>query len=168
MASKLVSVIMFFSVMAYVNVSVMSNPRVYFAMAEDKVMPKIFMQVNQRTQVQEFGLTLFCAFILLTLFFMSSFQRILEYVMFFDSISLIAAAATIYILRHRAKTEPAHQDVFKIKGYPYLPAFYILIYMAVNASVLLANPSAAMWGFILFASGLPLFYLIKFGLSYKK
>ncbi len=36
LAYKLVSVIMFLSVMAYVNVSVMSNPRIYFAMAEDK------------------------------------------------------------------------------------------------------------------------------------
>ena len=167
MAAKLVSVIMFFSVMAYVNVSVMSNPRVYFAMAEDKVMPQIFKKVNSRTQVQEYAVSLFCVFILLTLFFMSSFQRILEYVMFFDSISLIAAAATIFILRHRAKTEIAHNDIFKLKGYPYLPAFYILVYMMVNASVLLANPSAAMWGFILFVSGFPLFYLIKFGLSYK-
>jgi APA family basic amino acid/polyamine antiporter len=166
-AYKLVSVIMFFSVMAYVNVSVMSNPRIYFAMAEDKVLPPIFKRLNNKTQVQEFALTLFCIFILLTLFFMASFQKILEYVMFFDSISLITAASAIFILRYRAKKEGDPGNIFKIKGYPYLPAFYILIYMAVNISVLYANPTAATWGFILFVSGLPLYYLIKFVLNKK-
>ncbi|MEW6467750.1 MAG: amino acid permease [Bacteroidota bacterium] len=161
-AAKLVSVIMFFSVMAYVNVSVLSNPRVYFAMAQDRVLPKIFSRVNPRTQVQEYAVTLFCLFIILTLFFMSSFQRILEYVMFFDSISLVTAAAAIFILRYRSKKEGEPQGIFKIRGYPYLPAFYILVYMAVNASVLIANPAAAQWGFLLFLSGLPLFYLLRF------
>src|SRR5688572_8601611 len=103
MAHKLVSVMMFLSVMAYVNVSLISNPRIYYAMAEDKVMPHIFQRVNKKTQVQEWGVTVFSIIILFTLFFLSSFQRILEYVMFFDSISIITAAAAIFILRKRAK-----------------------------------------------------------------
>ncbi len=164
-AYKLVSVIMFFSVMAYVNVSVMSNPRIYFAMAEDKVLPPIFKRLNTKTQVQEFSLTLFCLLILLTLFFMSSFQKILEYVMFFDSISLITAAAAIFVLRNRAKKSGEPKDIFKIKGYPFLPAFYILVYMTVNISVLYANHTAAAWGFFLFISGFPLYYLVKFAIN---
>lgn len=164
-AYKLVSVIMFLSVMAYVNVSVMSNPRIYFAMAEDNVLPPIFKRLNHKTQVQEFALTVFCVFILLTLFFISSFQKILEHVMFFDSISLITGAAAIFILRYRAKKEGESKDIFKIKGYPFLPALYILVYLAVNISVFYANPTAAISGFTLFALGFPLYYLVKFVLN---
>jgi len=164
-AFKLVSVIMFLSVMAYVNVSIMSNPRVYFAMAEDNILPPIFKRLNPKTQVQEFALTVFCIFILLTLFFIGSFQRILEHVMFFDSISLIAAAAAIFILRYRAKKHGEPKDIFKIKGYPVLPAFYILVYIAVNISVFYANPMAAKSGFLLFILGYPLYYLIRFVLK---
>ncbi len=160
-AAKLVSVIMFLSVMAYVNVSVMGNPRIYMAMAEDKVLPAIFGKVHLRTQVQQWSVSFFCMLIILTLFFMSSFQSILEYVMFFDSISLITGAAAIFILRHKAKKLPESTGVFKLKGYPYLPAFYILIYTAVNISVLIANPHAAMWGAFLFLLGLPLFYILR-------
>jgi len=162
---KLVSVIMFLSVIAFVNVSVMSNPRIYFAMAEDNVLPPVFKRLNHKTQVQEFALTVYCAFILITLFFISSFQKILEHVMFFDSISLIAAAAAIFILRHRAKRDGEQTDIFKIKGYPILPAFYILVYIIVNISVFYANPIAAESGFVLFIFGFPLYYLIKFALS---
>ena len=87
--------------------------------------------------------------------------------MFFDSISLITAASAIFVLRYRAKKTGEPNDIYKIKGYPFLPAFYVLIYMAVNISVLYANPTAATWGFILFVSGFPLYYLIKFALNKK-
>jgi len=164
MAHKLVSVMMFLSVMAYVNVSLISNPRIYYAMAEDKVMPHIFQRVNKKTQVQEWGVTVFSIIILFTLFFLSSFQRILEYVMFFDSISIITAAAAIFILRKRAKKNGEPAGIYKMKGYPWLPAFFIIVYAGVNLSVLISNPSASLYGFLLFISGYPLFHLVKYSL----
>ncbi|MFN5911708.1 MAG: APC family permease [Bacteroidota bacterium] len=159
-SSMIVSVILFFAVMTYVNVSIMSNPRVYFAMAEDKVMPAAFLKVNERTNVQTTGVVVFCGMILLTLLFVSSFQKILEYVMFFDSISLIAAAAAIFVLRRR-KTGEREPALYRMKGYPLVPILYIAIYGAVNISVLIANPAAFGWGALLFILGFPLFYLIR-------
>ena len=158
---KLISFIMFLCVMAYVNVSMMSNPRVYFAMAEDKVLPTQFMRVNSKTQVQEWALTLFFVFVILTLFLSDSFEKILQYVMFFDSISLIAAASAIFVLRSRAKKEGEQKDIYKIFAYPILPVFYILIYTAVNISVMMTNPNASLIGFILFLSGFPIYILIR-------
>jgi APA family basic amino acid/polyamine antiporter len=157
--AKAVAMVMFFAVMAYVNVSILSNPRVYFAMAEDKVMPSLFMKTNEKTGVLTNGVLVFCAFILITLFFVGSFQKILEYVMFFDSISLITAAAAIFILRKRKTGEEG--AVFRVKGYPFVPALYILIYGAVNLSVLIANPTAFSYGALLFLLGYPLFFLLR-------
>jgi APA family basic amino acid/polyamine antiporter len=156
-AFKIVAIIMFLSVMAYVNASIMSNPRVYYAMAEDKVLPPIFKRVNSRTQVQEFAVSVFVAFIVLTLFFSSSFTQVLSYVMFFDSISLITASAAIFVLRHRAKKNGDPEGIFKMRGYPWLPAFFIIVYSLVNISVLISNPQASLIGFILFLSGFPLY-----------
>ena len=156
-AFKVVAVIMFLSVMAYVNASIMSNPRVYYAMAEDKVLPSIFKKVNSRTQVQEFGVSIFVAFIVLTLFFSSSFIQVLSYVMFFDSISLITASAAIFVLRYRAKKTGDPEDIFKMKGYPWMPAFFIMMYTLVNISVLISNPHASIIGFVLFLSGFPIY-----------
>lgn len=156
-AFKVVAVIMFLSVMAYVNASIMSNPRVYYAMAEDKVLPAIFKKVNSRTQVQEFGVTIFVGFIVLTLFFSSSFIQVLGYVMFFDSISLITASAAIFVLRNRAKKSGEPTGIYKMKGYPWMPAIFILVYSLVNISVMISSPGASLIGFILFLSGFPLY-----------
>ena len=156
-AYKVVAIIMFLSVMAYVNASIMSNPRVYYAMAEDRVLPSIFKKVNERTQVQEFGVSIFVAFIVLTLFFSSSFIQVLSYVMFFDSISLITASAAIFVLRYRAKKTGDPEGVFKMKGYPWMPALFIIVYSLVNISVLVSNPQASLIGFVLFLSGFPIY-----------
>ncbi len=158
-SGMIISIVMFFAVMTYVNVSIMSNPRVYYAMAEDSVLPRLFLKVNEKTNVLTYGVIVFCGFIILTLFFVSSFQKILEYVMFFDSISLITAASAIFILRKRKEGE--HLEIFKLKGYPWIPILYIAVYAGVNYAVFLSNPSAFMWGAILFISGLPLYYLIR-------
>ena len=158
---KFVAVIMFLAVLAYVNSSIMANPRVYFAMAEDGVLPGILKKVNENTQVQEWALTLFVAFIILTLFLLSSVQKILDYVMFFDSISLSLAVASIFVLRYRAKRQGEPDGIYKMIGYPLLPILFIIVYTGVNVSVLIHNPSAATAGLVLFLSGGPLFYILR-------
>lgn len=160
-ASKVIAVVMFLSVMAYVNASIMSNPRVYYAMAEDKVLPPIFARINPKTQVQEFSTTFFVAFMVITLFLTSSFTKVLNYVMFFDSISLITASAAIFVLRYRAKKQGENLDVYKIPFYPWLPAIFVITYTLVNVSILVSNPFASMIGAVLFLSGLPLFFALK-------
>lgn len=160
-ASKVIGVVMFLSVMAYVNASIMSNPRVYYAMAEDKVLPKIFAKINERTQVLEISTTLFVSLMVVTLFLTSSFSKVLNYVMFFDSIALVSAAAAIFVLRHRAKKNGDQAGIYKIRFYPWLPIVFIITYTLVNASILISNPYASMIGFVLFISGWPLFFVLK-------
>lgn len=160
-AFKAVAVIMFLSVMAYVNASIMSNPRVYYAMAEDKVLPPLFKKVNAKTQVQEFGVTFFVAVIIITLFFSSSFIQVLNYVMFFDSISMITASAAIFVLRHRAKKAGDPEGIYKIPGYPWMPIIFIILYSLVNISVMISNPGASLIGIVLFISGWPLYLGLK-------
>ncbi|MFM7080161.1 MAG: APC family permease, partial [Bacteroidota bacterium] len=160
-AHDVVSVLMFLSVMAYVNVSLMSNPRVYHAMAHDGVMPSVFGKVNPNTQVQEYGVTFFCIVIVVVLFFLSSFERILGFIMFFDSISILAAAAAIFIMRKRDKDSGAVVSGYRVWGYPWLPAVFILVYGAVSFSVMYADPRIYAVGMALFILGYPLYHLMR-------
>ena len=160
-AFKVVAVVMFLSVMAYVNSSILSNPRVYYAMAEDKVLPPIFKKLNEKTQVQEFGVSVFVGFIVLTLFFSSSFIQVLQYVMFFDSIAMVTGSAAIFVLRHRAKKSGDPENIYKMKGYPWMPAIFIITYSLVNISVMISNPTGSLVGSVLFLSGWPLYLLLR-------
>ncbi len=71
---KVTSILLFLSVLGYSNVNLISNPRMYYAMAEDGVLPSIFKRVNSKTQVREVALTAFTVMIVGLLYFLSNFD----------------------------------------------------------------------------------------------
>jgi APA family basic amino acid/polyamine antiporter len=166
MGYKITSILIFLSVLAYVNVNVLSNPRVYYAMAEDGILPPIFKKVNPKTQVQEFGMSFFIAAIILVLFFVAKFSDMLKYVMFFDTIGLSMAAVAIFLLRK--KTE--HLDgtgIYTIKWFPLVPAIFIISYWFVTVNIFITfreNPYAALICLATYALGLIIYYAC----TYKK
>jgi APA family basic amino acid/polyamine antiporter len=163
---KITSILIFLSVLAYVNVNVLSNPRVYYAMAEDGILPPIFKKVNPKTQVQEFGMSFFIAAIILVLFFVAKFSDMLKYVMFFDTIGLSMAAVAIFLLRKKTK----HLDgtgIYTIKWFPLVPAIFIISYWFVTVNIFITfreNPYAALICLAAYALGLIIYYAC----TYKK
>jgi APA family basic amino acid/polyamine antiporter len=161
--SKVASILMFASVLAYINVNVMANPRVYYAMSEDGILPYIFRKVNPKTQVQEFGVTFFVLSILVILFFADSFRKMLDYVMFFDTIGLSLAALSIFILRKKTKQMDG-TGIYTIKWFPWVPLIFILSYWFVTINIFVNNPFAAVICLSTFAIGLVIYYAS----TYKK
>ncbi|WP_448700470.1 APC family permease [Mucilaginibacter sp. AW1-3] len=155
--SKVASILMFASVLAYINVNVMANPRVYYAMSEDGILPYIFRKVNPKTQVQEFGVSFFVLSILVILFFADSFRKMLDYVMFFDTIGLSLAALSIFILRKKTKQMDG-TGIYTIKWFPWVPLIFILSYWFVTINIFVNNPFAAVICLSTFAVGLMIYY----------
>ena len=154
----IISIVLFTSVLGFLNTSVMSNPRVYYAMAEDKILPPLFKKVNTKTQVQEFGLTFFISVMIASVFLLGSFENIVNYVLFIDSISLASAAAAIFILRRKSQSD--YSD-FKMKLYPIVPILFIVTLLFVTYNTILDNSTTALYGFLIFIGGLPLYYLMR-------
>ncbi|MBS1665569.1 MAG: amino acid permease, partial [Bacteroidetes bacterium] len=96
----LLRVLMFLSVMAYVNVAVMSNPRVMSAMSSDGILPGVFQKRTPQRDVIVWSLTAFSSLIIVTLLFSSTVEKIINYSIFLDSIGFATSASTIFILRH--------------------------------------------------------------------
>ena len=161
MGSKITSILMFVSVLAYVNVNILANPRVYYAMAEDGILPPIFKKVNEKTQVQEFGMSFFVAAALLILFFVGTFSEMLKYVMFFDTIGLSLAAVAIFILRKKTKDIDV-SSIYTIKLYPLIPLIFIVSYWFVTINIFITfkeNPYAALLCLAAYALGLSFYYI---------
>ncbi|AMR30210.1 hypothetical protein A0256_01635 [Mucilaginibacter sp. PAMC 26640] len=158
---KITSILMFVSVVAFVNVNIMHNPRTYYAMAEDGILPPVFAKVNPKTQVQEFGMTFFVAAILVILFFVGTFSEMLKYVMFFETIGTSLAAISIFILRRKTKGLDT-SEIYTIKWFPLIPALFVLSYCFVTINIFISfkeNPYAALWCLLAYAIGLGIYYL---------
>jgi len=154
----IISVVLFTSVLGFLNSSVMSNPRVYYAMAEEKVLPKIFMQVNSKTQVQQFGLTFFVTIMAASVYLLGSFEDIVNYVLFIDSISLASAAGALFILRRRSDNT---YNGYTLKGYPYIPALFMIVLLFVTYNTIIGDIRSAGYGFLIFIMGFPLYHLLR-------
>jgi len=155
--SRVVSLLIFLSAAGFVNATVLQMPRSFYAMAEDGVLPRAFLRVNPRTQVQEVGLLFFGVTMLVPAFLLASFDKLLRYVIFTDAVTLVVVASTLFVLRRRgAGGEGA---AFRMPGYPFLPALYLGALLVVAGHVLLDSTKLALVGTALLLTGAPLFLL---------
>lgn len=150
-AYQAMSLLLFMGVLAYVNIGLLSNPRVMFAMAEDGLLPAVLKKHNPQNQVHTVALLAFTALSAITLVFAKTFEELLNYVIFLDCIGLAVAVGSIFILRRKTR----HLDetgIFRLKWYPLMPVVYIAANLFVSFSIFMNQPGAALGGLVLFAA----------------
>jgi APA family basic amino acid/polyamine antiporter len=151
----LISIAVFLSAAGFVNATIIQMPRSFYAMAQDGVLPRAFLRVNPDTQVQEVGLLFFGATMLLPALVLGSFDKLLNYIIFTDTLTLAVVASTLFVLRRRRTGEGG----FSMLGYPLLPALYIVCLLGVAARVFSLEPRLALTGIVILFTGWPLFRL---------
>jgi basic amino acid/polyamine antiporter, APA family len=162
-AGNVLSVFLFLSVLAYVNVLMMSNPRVMQAMSEDGILPKAFAQRTVKRDVLFTSLSVFAAICAIIVFWAESFDKILSFTIFLDCFGMILSSATIFILRKKTQ----HLDdtgIYKMKGFPLQPLVFIIAYIFVAISIALEykkNDYAAAIGMAVLAGSMGLYFVIK-------
>jgi APA family basic amino acid/polyamine antiporter len=151
------SILLFVAVLAYVNVLLLSNPRVMYAMSEDGILPKAFKKKEEKKDVLTVSLTVFAAVCVVVLFFADTFDKILSFTIFLDSIGMATSAATIFVLRKKTK----HLDgtgIYSMKFYPVLPVIFILAYLFIGTVIAITFPQYAIIGLSVFAAFLLIYF----------
>jgi APA family basic amino acid/polyamine antiporter len=156
----LVSIAIFLSALGFVNVTLMQVPRAYYAMAQDGALPSIFMRVNQKTQTQEFTLLFFGATIGISIFFLGTFERLVNYVMIFDTLNNALVASTIFVLRRRGITSPNGKS-YQVPFYPFLPGFFVLFLLFITVNIVVTQPESLLVGAAILLAGYPVFLLLR-------
>jgi basic amino acid/polyamine antiporter, APA family len=154
-----VSLAIFLSAMGFVNVTLMTIPRAYYAMAADGTLPRIFMRVNPKTQSQEFTLLFFGTIIVLSIFLLGTFERLMNYVMLFDSMNIAVVASTIFVLRKRNVS--ASPQPYRVPLYPVLPLLFVITLLAITVNVMLSQPEAVWVAVLVLLGGYPLFWVLR-------
>ena len=98
------SILLFLAVLAYVNVLLLSNPRVMYAMSLDGILPKAFKKKDEKKDVLTVSLTVFAAICVIVLFFADRFDQILSFTIFLDSIGMATSAGAIFYFTQTHKT----------------------------------------------------------------
>jgi APA family basic amino acid/polyamine antiporter len=148
--AKVFDFAMVLSVLAYVNVVLMSNPRVMFAMSEDGVLPKLFQTTHPKTGALVPGLTIFAITTALITFFGKGVDDVLSFSIFLDCMGMSTSAATLLILRNKHQGDASVTGLLK-KWTPILCVVFVLAYFMVALAVVIDKPYAALTAIILLA-----------------
>ncbi|MBD0298023.1 MAG: amino acid permease [Flavisolibacter sp.] len=154
------SILLFLSVLAYVNVSLLSNPRVIYAMSEDGILPSVFQRKSVSKGVYMVALTTFAALAVIVVFFAETFERILSFSIFLDSFGMALSAATIFILRRRTK-DLEGTGIYKMRLYPLMPVLFIAAYVFVCISIAFNTPGIALIGTAVLVGFTLLYFLVR-------
>jgi len=158
-----ISVLLFLAVLAYVNVLLLSNPRVMYAMSMDGILPAAFKRKDEKRDVLTVSLTVFAAICVIVLFFMDEFNEILSFTIFLDSFGMAFSAATIFILRKRTRHLNG-TGIYTMKLYPLMPLIFIAAYIFVAINISISTPRYALIGI----GSILLFMLIYFATQAMK
>lgn len=157
--SYVFSILLFVAVLAYLNVLLLSNPRVMYAMSEDGILPAAFKKRDQKKDVLTTSLTVFTSMGIVILFFAETFDRILGFSIFLDCIGMATSAATIFILRKQTR-HLNDTGIYQMKLYPLLPIVFICAYLFVAISIWISTPELAWTALSVFAVFLVIYFFI--------
>jgi basic amino acid/polyamine antiporter, APA family len=151
--TSLVSVALTISVFGYVNVAMLSNPRVITAMAEDGVLPKRMAMSNSSARgVNAATLSIFTALSIICVVFGESFEKILNYTIFLDCIGMATAAGALFLLRDAKPLSLSSRA---------LAIVFIASYVFIAGSIFREDPAAGLYGIGLLALMIGAYWTVR-------
>jgi APA family basic amino acid/polyamine antiporter len=148
------------STIGFLSQSMLTAPRVYFAMAEDGLFFKSLAKLN-RARVPAFAIAL-QGFLAILITLSGRYEQILNYVISVDVIFFALTASTVFIFRSRAGREfSRNESVFRIPGHPFTTLFFILACCGVAFSTLYSYFYNSLIGLGLMLTGVPAYLFWK-------
>jgi len=149
-----------------INALVLTGPRAYYAMARQRLFFRFAGQLNTR-KVPAFALWmqgLWAMILVLPRVYIPSsgtwgnlYSDLLEYVISAALIFYILTVAAVFRLRH---TRPDAPRPYKTKGYPVIPAAYILVAATILVVLFLYRPATTWPGLVIVLAGVPVYWLV--------
>jgi APA family basic amino acid/polyamine antiporter len=133
--------------------SILTAPRVYFAMAEDGLFFRSIGRVHPRTRAPVAAIAL-QGTLAIVIALAGTFEAITRYVVSIDFVFFALTAACIFIFRRRGV-----RGTFAMPGHPATTVAFIAICAAVVLSTWRADPVHAFAGLGITLAGIPAFLL---------
>lgn len=138
------------------NGLVLAGSRLFYAMSKDGLFFKGAAQLNQK-EVPARALWIQCLWACI-LCLSGKYGDLLTYSTF---ASLLFYIITIYGIFRLRKLEPDTPRPYKAWGYPFIPALYIILTLAICIDLLIYDFRNAGMGLFIVLLGIPIFYLIE-------
>jgi len=145
-----------FSAYGTLHAGVLVGPRLPYAMAERGLLPKWLMRLSSKGVPINAVLAMGLWAILLSL--TGTFDILTDIYIFVLWVFYGMTTFGLFILR---RTKPDADRPYRVWGYPFVPALFVLVTAYLLVNTLVATPWRAVWGIVFIVSGLPVYEYYK-------
>ncbi len=136
------------------NGAVFVGPRVYYAMAKDRLFFQKVAEIHPRFKTPGFAIiiqAIWSCFLTAT----GTYEQLFTFVIFVTILFWVAGAASVFTLR---KKYPDLKRPYKTWGYPFVPAIFIIAASGILINSLFNRPIESLAGLGLTIIGIPVYY----------
>ena len=152
-----ISLLILLTTLGCTNASILTGSRPYYAMARERL---FFSNVGKLNKFNVPSNSLLWQGIWASVLVLSgTFDQLTDMVIF--AVFIFYGATTLGVFILRRKMPDAHRP-YKVWGYPYIPAFYILFCISLFFNTIIARPREAAIGLALILLGITVYFWLKF------
>jgi APA family basic amino acid/polyamine antiporter len=144
------------STLGFLSQSMLTAPRVYFAMADDGLFFRGIARLDPRSRAPVNAILLQGA-LAIVIALSGRYEQILSYVVAVDWIFFGLAASCLFVLRRRDAGPHGARAAFAIPGHPVTTTVFIAVCAAVVIATFVSAPLNSAIGFALLLAGLPVY-----------
>jgi APA family basic amino acid/polyamine antiporter len=146
------------STLGFLSQSILTAPRVYFAMADDGLFFGAVAWLDPRTRVPVVAIVLQSVWTIV-IALSGRYEQILNYVIAMDFLFFGLTATTIFVFRRRAaRGEMKSGAGYRMPGHPVSTAIFVAICWWVVANTIYRYPRNSLVGYALLLAGVPVYW----------
>jgi basic amino acid/polyamine antiporter, APA family len=150
------------STLGFLSQSMLTAPRVYFAMAADGIFFRSVSRLN-RARVPAIAIIL-QGVVAIIVVFSGRYEQILNYVVSVDVVFFALSAACLFVYRRHERALPPRKEAsynhhmsFRVPGHPFTTIFFIAACCALVVSAVWRYPHNSLIGLGLMLTGFPIY-----------
>jgi basic amino acid/polyamine antiporter, APA family len=146
------------STLGFLSQSILTAPRVYFAMAEDGLFFRAIAWLDPRTRVPVVAIVLQSVWTIVIVL-SGRYEQILNYVISMDFLFFGLTATSLFVFRRRAaRGEMYASQAYRVPGHPVSTALFVAICWWIVANTVYRYPQNSLIGFVLLLAGIPVYW----------
>lgn len=154
---KLVAIMISISIFGTIGIYTMTAPRIYYAMAKDKIFFKFLADISPKYKTPYKAMLFQAAWATILILIWGTFIKIITFVTFMDIVFMALATSTVFVFRDRKLNETG----YKLRFYPWIPIIYLIVTLAFVLNTLIGMNAESWIGLAILLSGIPVFYYFK-------